>query len=124
MKAKFINENPQVSGFEIGKVYSYRDFGRGVEVFYDENEACSLAIGYNLFNECFTPVDEGMIVKNKDLIAALSKFDGELPVQAIVMDGGYAISNVYTKDGYHIDSGEPTDIVCIDIAANFPIYIP
>lgn len=65
-----------------------------------------------------------MIEKNKDLIAALSKFDGELPVQAIVMEGGYAINNVSTKKGHHFDSGEPTDIVCIDIAANFPIYIP
>ena len=58
MKAKFINLNPQVSGFEIGKVYSYREFGGGVEVFYDEDEACSLAMGYNLFCECFTIVDE------------------------------------------------------------------
>lgn len=65
-----------------------------------------------------------MIVKNKDLIAALSKFDGELPVQAIVMEGGYAINNVCTESGHDVDSGEPTDIVCIDIAANFPIYIP
>lgn len=65
-----------------------------------------------------------MIIKNKDLIAALSKFDGELPVQAIVMEGGFAINNVYTDDGHNVDSGEPTDIVCIDIAANFPIYIP
>lgn len=58
MKAKFINLNPQVSGFEIGEVYSYRDFGGGVEVFYDEDEACSLAMGYNLFCECFIIVDE------------------------------------------------------------------
>lgn len=65
-----------------------------------------------------------MIAKNKDLIAALSKFDGELPIQAIVMEGGYTINNVYTKDGYNVDNCEPTDIVCVDIAANFPIYIP
>ena len=58
MKAKFINKNRQVSGFEIGKVYSYRDFGRGVEVFYDEDDGMSLVMGYPLFNECFTPVDE------------------------------------------------------------------
>jgi hypothetical protein len=29
-----------------------RDFGRGVEVFYDNS--CSLAMGYNMFYECFT----------------------------------------------------------------------
>ena len=58
MKAKFINLNPQVSGFEIGKVYSYREFEGGVEVFYDEDENCSLVMGYNLFLECFTIVDE------------------------------------------------------------------
>lgn len=59
MKAKYISDsNPQVSGFKIGKIYSYRDFWRGVEVFYDDDESCSLAMGYNMFNECFTLVDD------------------------------------------------------------------
>ena len=58
MKAKFINLNPQVSGFEIGEVYSYREFGGGVEVFYDEDDGMSLVMGYPLFHKCFTTVDE------------------------------------------------------------------
>lgn len=58
MKAKFTNKNPQVSGFEIGKLYSYRDLGIGIEVFYDEDDGMSLVMGYILFHECFTSVDE------------------------------------------------------------------
>ena len=44
--------NPQVYGFKVGKTYQFRDFGIGVEVFY--GDGCSLAMGYNMFNECFT----------------------------------------------------------------------
>lgn len=52
-KARYdCDTNPQVYGFKVGKTYQFRDFGRGVEVFY--GDGCSLAMGYNMFNECFT----------------------------------------------------------------------
>lgn len=52
-KARYdFDDNPQVFGFKIGKTYHYRDFGRGVEVFYGDGG--SLAMGHNMFNECFT----------------------------------------------------------------------
>ena len=52
-KARYdFDTNPQVYGFKVGKIYQFRDFGRGVEVFY--GDGCSLAMGYNMFNECFT----------------------------------------------------------------------
>ena len=53
-KAEYIGDNhPQVYGFEVGKIYFYRDFGRGVEVFFSGENGSSLAMGYNMFYACF-----------------------------------------------------------------------
>ena len=31
--------NPQVYGFKVGKTYRFRDFGRGIEVFYGDGDS-------------------------------------------------------------------------------------
>ena len=63
-KAEYIGDNhPQVYGFEVGNVYLYRDFGRGVEVYYSKEGGTSLAIGYNMFNACFRDVEDKVFKK-------------------------------------------------------------
>ena len=58
-KAKYIGDNhPQVYGFEVGNVYAYRDFGRGVEVYFTGENGSSLAMGYNMFNACFRGIED------------------------------------------------------------------
>lgn len=67
-KAKYIGDNhPQVYGFEVGNVYLYKDFGRGVEVFFSEEDGDSLVIGYNMFNVCFRDVEDKMFKKEDRL---------------------------------------------------------
>ena len=54
-RAKYIGNNTDlpVYGFDEGKEYACRDFGRGVEVFYEGTEGTSLAMGYPAFSSCF-----------------------------------------------------------------------
>lgn len=56
--ARYVRDgHPQVFGFKIGKTYQYRDFGRGVEVYYGSGGCgCSLAMGYSMFGACFEEV--------------------------------------------------------------------
>ncbi len=68
-KAEYIGDNhPQVYGFEVGNVYLYRDFGRGVEVYYSKEGGTSLAMGYNMFNACFRDVEDKVFKKKLEHI--------------------------------------------------------
>lgn len=59
-----------------------------------------------------------------ELIEKLEKFDRELPVQALVMGGGYEVCDVRAEDGWNYEDEKETDIVCLDIKCSLPLYIP
>lgn len=64
-KAEYIGDNhPQFfKYFEVGKVYLYRDFGRGVELFFSGEDGSSVTMGYNIFNACFRDVEDKVFKK-------------------------------------------------------------
>lgn len=57
-RAKFIGNNTDmpVYGFDEGKEYACRDFGRGIEVYYEGTKGTSLAMGYSTFSSCFNVI--------------------------------------------------------------------
>jgi hypothetical protein len=59
-----------------------------------------------------------------ELIEKLEKFDKGLPIQALIMGGGYEVRDVRVEDGWNYEDEEKTDIVCLDIACELPLYIP
>ena len=65
-----------------------------------------------------------MIETVGQLVDELLKYDRDLPTQAIIMEGGFAIDKITSKPGFKVETNEPIDIICLHILCDLPVYIP
>jgi len=65
-----------------------------------------------------------MIETVGQLVDELLKYDRDLPTQAIIMEGGFAIDKITSEPGFKVETDEPINIICLHILCNLPIYIP